>query len=129
MTTTQARLEHAIPVLPVLAIPEAVRFYGDRLGFAAEFEYDDYAGVGRDGVVIHFWRCDDAEIAKVSSYRANVQAVDVLHGEMQAAGVVHPNGPLSDKPWGIREFTILDHCGNAIVFGEALPEAEQSADD
>jgi len=39
---------------------------------------------------------------------------------MKLAGVVHPNGPLRDQPWRIREFAILDQDGNMIKFGENI---------
>jgi hypothetical protein len=31
---------------------------------------------------------------------------------------VHPNGKLENKPWGIRQFSILDNSGNILHFGE-----------
>jgi hypothetical protein len=33
--------------------------------------------------------------------------------------VVHPNGELSEQPWGTREFSILDPDRNAVTFFEA----------
>ena len=36
-----------------------------------------------------------------------------------AAGIVHPNGALADKPWGTREFAILDPDGNLLTFSQS----------
>ena len=36
--------------------------------------------------------------------------------DYSALGVIHPNGRLEDKPWGVREFSILDADGNLITF-------------
>jgi catechol 2,3-dioxygenase-like lactoylglutathione lyase family enzyme len=36
--------------------------------------------------------------------------------------MVHPNATLEDKPWGTREFAVLDPDGNLITFYE-VPDA------
>lgn len=112
------QLQKAIPVLPAPDLLAALAFYIDRLGFVEIIETDDYAGVERDGVEIHFWRCDDEELPKVSSCRLEVSAIEVLYAELKEAGVVHPNGALAQKPWGFLEFTVRDPFGNAIVFAQ-----------
>jgi hypothetical protein len=33
---------------------------------------------------------------------------------------IHPNGNLAEKPWGQKEFSILDPDSNLITFGEAM---------
>lgn len=35
--------------------------------------------------------------------------------------------PLADKPWGMREFAIVNPGGHRIVFGEEVPYAEPGA--
>jgi catechol 2,3-dioxygenase-like lactoylglutathione lyase family enzyme len=111
-------LDSAVPVLPSLDIDASVSFFREKLGFSLAFQYPDYAGVERGSVQIHFWHCGDPSIPKVTSCRVHLRGVDALHEEVKGQGVVHPNGPLSDKPWGFREFTALDPFGNAIVFAE-----------
>lgn len=40
---------------------------------------------------------------------------------MIAKGVsIHPNGTLSKKPWGQKEFSLLDPDNNLLTFGEAM---------
>ena len=36
----------------------------------------------------------------------------------QNHAIVHPNAPLTSKPWGTMEFAILDPDGNLITFHE-----------
>ncbi len=43
----------AVPVLPALALKDAIAFYEQRLGFTTEFKYDDYAGLSQDEIQIH----------------------------------------------------------------------------
>jgi catechol 2,3-dioxygenase-like lactoylglutathione lyase family enzyme len=115
---TDTRLERAIPVLASLDLEATQRFYADRLGFDAGPRYPDYGICTRDGVQIHFWLTDDADIPKATSCRIDVVGIDRLYEEMREAGVVHPNGPLTEQPWGFREFAVLDGDGNLIKFGE-----------
>ena len=117
-THQRSTLRRAIPVLASLDLEATQRFYAERMGFEPVATYPDYGIVARDEVQIHFWLTDDADIPKATSCRVDVTGVDQLYAEMSEAGVVHPNGPLTDQPWGIREFAVLDGDGNLITFGE-----------
>ncbi len=115
-----ARVERAIPVLASLDIGATQQFYGEKLGFATVARHPDYGIVERDGVQIHFWLTDDAAVPRATSCRVDVHGIDELHAEMRASGVVHPNGPLTDQPWGLREFAVLDGDGNMIKFAQRM---------
>jgi len=121
MTTSPATMLRAIPKLASLDLERTQRFWADKLGFAPVATYPDYGVSARDDVQVHFWLTDDADIPKQTGCRIDVTGVDALHDELQAAGVVHPNGPLTDQPWGFREFSVLDGDGNLVTFGERLP--------
>jgi DNA-binding transcriptional MerR regulator len=113
------RLSRAVPILASTNLDETVQFYQERLAFKALFQSEDYAIMGRDDVTINFWLCDNDEIPKVTACRVQVQGVAELYRECVAAGVVHPNGPLENKPWGTQEFAALDVHGNLITFFES----------
>ena len=49
-----------------------------------------------------------------------VIGIDELFTELNAQGVVHPNAPLQNRPWGSREFGVLDGDGNLIIFAERV---------
>ncbi|NNL64996.1 MAG: VOC family protein [Myxococcales bacterium] len=115
-----SRIGFAIPVLPVLDIGEAVTFYRERLGFEVLFEYPAYAGFARDGVQLHVWCTEDPALPRSTSCRFQVSGIDALDAELGARDVIHPNGALAEKPWGFRELTVLDLCGNCLVFAEPL---------
>ena len=43
----------------------------------------------------------------------------VTNTDKHPKGIVkHPNGPLETKPWGQKEFSILDPDNNLLTFGE-----------
>ena len=114
------KLQKAAPVLASLDMNETIAQYTEQLGFRATYHDDNYGIVVRDTVAIHFWKANDKIHPENTSCYVDVADIDALFAEMQAVGVVHPNGQLENKPWGMREFAILDVHGNMIKFGETL---------
>jgi catechol 2,3-dioxygenase-like lactoylglutathione lyase family enzyme len=111
------RLKVAIPKLPVLNIERSLEFY-IKLGFAQVVAYPDYAIVERDHVQIHLWRCSNPEIALASGCRVVVEGVVALYAAYSSLNIIHPKGMLETKPWGWREFSVLDTDGNLLTFAE-----------
>jgi catechol 2,3-dioxygenase-like lactoylglutathione lyase family enzyme len=119
--TTETTLQRAVPVLPSLDLEATQRFYAEKLGFEPVSRYPDYAVCERGGVQLHFTLTDDERLPKETSCRIDVTGIEPLYAELTAAGVVHPNGPLEVKPWGMKQFAVLDGDGNLITFGERVP--------
>jgi uncharacterized glyoxalase superfamily protein PhnB len=121
MTTEETpALVAATPVLPSLNIARTVAFYCGTLGFEeVHAAPGEYAIVERGPVELHFWHTEDAELPKASGCRIQVTGIDALYSHCHAAGVVHPNAPLVTKPWGTREFAILDPDGNCLTFHQS----------
>ncbi len=114
-------LQYAIPPLAFLKIAKNVQFYQEKMGLDKIGRQDEhYAVVGRDNVKLHFWKCNDKIHPENASCYIYAEEIDALHRELKAAGVLHPNGPLEDRPWGTREFAVLDEDGNCITFGKDL---------
>jgi hypothetical protein len=109
------RLRAAIPKLASLDIERSVAFF-DRLGFACSYQDTDYGIVSRDGVQLHFWRCTDAAIPRQTGCRISVDGIDELYAAYSAEKIIHPNGALELKPWGVKEFSVLDSDGNLVTF-------------
>lgn len=116
------KLYKSDPVLAALDIPRLVSFYEQKLGFSRQWCDEGYGIVKRDDIGIHFWHCDNKIFPENTSCYVYVDGVDGLYAEYQKAGVIHPNGALEDKPWGVREFSILDLDGNLIRFGELIQQ-------
>ena len=115
-----ATLVLGIPVLPALDLEATLAFFESKLGFRRHIESEDYAGVERDGIQIHFWLCADPATPAGSSCRINVSDVDHFYARCEPAGIVHPKGHLEAKPWGFREFSVVDPSGNLVVFAEEI---------
>ena len=56
--------------------------------------------------------------AEETSLRIRVEGIEQLYQEFLAQGedIIHPNGKLESKPWGCKEFVVLDKAGVCITF-------------
>ncbi|PSB23921.1 bleomycin resistance protein [Stenomitos frigidus] len=116
--TSTTKFLSAVPVLPAVDIAATIAFYDQKLGFAIDFQSDDYAGLRRGGAQIHLWQCSDRQLAENTSCRINVSGIDAIYDEYQTQNVIHPNGAIATKLWGLREFAVLDPNGNCLTFAE-----------
>ena len=113
------RFVSATPVLASLDIERSVEFFCTQLGFTAlHVEQGAYGVIMRGGVGLHFWACNERHIAENTSCRLRVEGIELLYAHCLPLGIVHPHAPLADKPWGSREFGILDPDGNLVTFAE-----------
>ena len=115
-------LESAVPILASLNAEETIKFYTDKLGFTLNNNWYGYVILSRDEITMHLWPCKDPEIPKATGCYINVNEVEKLYDEYKQTGVVHPNGPLKEMPWKMKQFSILDNNGNIIHFGEEMKD-------
>lgn len=115
-----AWLKTAIPKLASLNIERSVTFF-EALGFTRVAVLPTLAMVSRDDVDIHFWLTDNPEIPNTTGCRAYVEGIDALYQSYLPLNIIHPDDPLGDKPWGMREFSILDLDGNVLTFAAPIP--------
>lgn len=120
-SATATRFLSVSPMIPARDVEEGISFYRNALNF--ELAYRDaepaqFAIVGRDGVKLHLFANQNKELADWTSLRIEVECIDTLYGCCQESGCVHPNGLLGSRPWGTREFSIIDPSGVCIAFVE-----------
>jgi hypothetical protein len=113
-------LKSAVPILASLNEEESVKFYTEKLGFTFHSSWEGYLILSKDKVFIHLWPCNDPEIPKNTGCYVNVTEIDNLYAKYEPLGIVHPNGKLEEKPWKMKQFSILDNNGNIIHFGEDM---------
>jgi catechol 2,3-dioxygenase-like lactoylglutathione lyase family enzyme len=117
----------AIPTLPSRDLAATLRFYA-ALGFDGRIVGDGYAIVRRAALELHFFLHRSLNPAR-SDHGAylRVARVDELYRALQAARLPQHGIPrmevLADKPWGMREFAVLDADGNLLRIGQVLPDA------
>lgn len=116
----------AIPTLPSRSVRDALAFYR-RLGFDGQIvgEGGSYAILTRGAIEIHFFTHCELRPAE-SSAGCYVRVLDVqdIHqawalAQLPRKGIPRMD-PLEDKPWGMREFAIVDPDGNLLRVGQLL---------
>jgi len=115
-----ASLCGAATVFVVQDVLRSVEHYRDVLGFHPEFTYGQptfYAGVERDGVVIHLQAASETKRQPGhGAVNVFVTDVDALYQELKARCARTLNEP-KDYPYGMRDFDITDLDGNQLCFG------------
>ncbi len=115
-------LKSAVPILASLNEEESIKFYTEKLGFTFHSSWEGYLILSKEKVSVHLWPCTDPEIPKSTGCYINVSEIDKLYAKYEPLGIIHPNGKLEEKPWGMKQFSILDNNGNIIHFGEDINE-------
>lgn len=118
-TSNPAQFVQGSPVLHVVDVEATAAFYRDTLGFTSDFGDERYAVVWRDNSAIHFVR-DDAGPKGVHLFQW-VKDVDAYFKEVVGRGA-RVDGEPADQPYGIREFSLRDVNGVAIVFGQDIED-------
>jgi hypothetical protein len=111
----------ATPVLASLDIVRSIQFFVSQLSFTEIYAEQGAYGIVSSGKVnIHFWACSDASIPKATGCRVQVTEIMELFEHCHRIGIVHPNAPLKETPWGNLEFAILDPDNNLVTFHEPV---------
>jgi len=117
----------AIPILPSRSLPETLAFYR-RLGFEGRIHsHGDYAILTRWTVELHFFTHRELRPDESSAgCYLRVSDVESIYCAFALASLPRKGIPrqsvLENKPWGMREFAIVDSDGNLLRIGQVLGE-------
>jgi catechol 2,3-dioxygenase-like lactoylglutathione lyase family enzyme len=116
----------SIPVLPCRSVSATVAFY-KRLGFegGAHEDNGDYAILQRGAVELHFFT--HKTLVPADSFAGcYIRVMDVesiysafLGCALPGSGIPRMDA-LENKPWGLREFAIVDLDGNLLRIGQII---------
>ena len=111
------------PKLPMRNRAVTRDYYINKLGFKlfGDAIYDDYLMITKDQIQIHFFQFTDLDpLQNYGQVYIRTDDIDGLYQFFLNAGVaIHPNAPLQVKPWGQKEFSLLDPDNNLLTFGQA----------
>jgi len=116
----QPQIESIIPKLPSRNLAATKSFY-EKLGFTQTGgNYPDYLMMTRDNLEIHFFLFPDLDVSQnYGMCYVRVKNIDALYAAFQKAGIDFPDSRmLKQKPWGQKEFSIIDTEANLLTFGE-----------
>ena len=99
-------------------------FYVGKLGFHqfGNTDYDEYLMVEKDSIQIHFFKFSEFDPREnYGQIYIRTNDIDKLYQEYLNENIaIHPNGHLQTKPWGQKEFSLLDPDNNLITFGQSI---------
>lgn len=96
-------------------------FYCRQLQFSLLADYGNYLLLGRDQIEIHFFEHTTLNVYEnYGQVYIRCSQLELLYSELTARAVPMPAGTkLEVKPWGQKEFSVLDPDHNLLTFGEA----------
>jgi uncharacterized glyoxalase superfamily protein PhnB len=111
-------------VLAVKTLEVAGSYFKDKLGFDLDFTAPGWEFLSFGAFKVMLGECADALSAEETgdhSYFAHclVEDVDKVYSELRSRGanIIHAVG---DKPWGLREFSVVTPDGHRITYGQVI---------
>ncbi|WCO00315.1 bleomycin resistance protein [Psychroserpens ponticola] len=112
------------PKLPMRNKSITKEFYINKLGFKTfgNTDYDEYLMMEKDQIQLHFFEFKTLDPKEnYGQVYIRTDAIDRFYQSvLDSKTPIHPNGPLETKPWGQKEFSILDPDNNLLTFGQSL---------
>lgn len=113
-----------IPKLPMRSKAATKDFYIKQLGFTdiGTADFEGYLLVKKENVEIHFFEFKGLD-PKENYGQVYIRCNDietVYKSMLDNNNSIHPAGHLQTKPWGQKEFAMLDPDNNLLTFGEII---------
>lgn len=108
-----------IPKVFYADIEVGLDFFINGLGFQLLHRDETISVLGRDGAKVYLM--ENAELAALNRPELAIETDDIegIHAEIAARApqLLHPNLPtVQRRPWGAREFAVLDPTTVCVVF-------------
>ena len=115
-------LTQICPKLPMRNKQTTLDFYTNQLGFNEIGNYENYLIVKKDAIEIHFFEFKNLDIEQnYGQVYIRTNAIDEVYKNLLENNIqIHPNGSLEIKPWGQKEFSLLDPDNNLLTFGQNI---------
>ncbi len=112
------------PKLPMRNKTITKQFYINKLGFQkfGDVDFDEYLMVYRDNIQIHFFEFKDLDpTINYGQVYIRTDDIETLYYSLLERNIsIHPAGNLQIKPWGQKEFSLLDPDNNLLTFGQSI---------
>ena len=122
---TERKIVHTRHVLAVKDLAITAAYFKEKLGFDLDFTAPGWEFLSFGEFKVMLGECTDALWACETgdhSYFAHalVENVDEVYRELADRGADFTQQPPSDKPWGLREFSVITPDGHRITFGQII---------
>ena len=120
----ERKIVHTRHVLAVKDLKVETVYYLEKLGFERDFTAPGWEFLSFGEFKVMLGECTDAMAAKETgdhSWFAHclVENVDEVYTELIGRGAAILS-PIANKPWGIRDFTVITPDGHRIVYGQLI---------
>jgi len=99
-------------------------FYINKLNFQefGKADYNSYLMVKKDNIQIHFFEFKELDPKEnYGQVYIRTNDIDKLYQSILDKKLsIHPAGYLQVKPWGQKEFSMLDPDNNLLTFGQSV---------
>ncbi|MEO6819014.1 MAG: VOC family protein [Ginsengibacter sp.] len=117
-------LIHIHPKLPMRNKEVTRNYYINKLDFreTPSVDFDGYLMLSKDNIQIHFFEFKALDPKEnYGQVYIRVDGIDEFYQSLlDKKTSIHPNGSLAVKPWGQKEFSLLDPDNNLLTFGQSL---------
>lgn len=115
-------LTDIIPKLPMRNKFLTKEFYINQLGFELVGDYGNYILIKKEQIELHFFEfatlIPEENYGQVYFRTTEIEIIYQCFLDNQIN--IHPNGQLEIKPWGQKEFSLLDPDNNLLTFGQNI---------
>ena len=111
--------KNLIPKIFYDRMDDGLRLFVDGLGFEICYRDDDLAVVARDGAKAYLVESPEYAAKDRPELAIEIDNIDEVFRDIsaRAPNLLHPNGKkVSLKPWGAREFAVLDSTNVCVIF-------------
>lgn len=112
------------PKLPMRNKAATRDFYINKLKFkeVGSADFDDYLMLQKDNIQIHFFEFKELNPNENFGqvYIRTDDSENLYQWMLNNKISIHPNGALQSKPWGQKEFALLDPDNNLLTFGQRI---------
>ncbi|KJV33819.1 hypothetical protein [Luteibacter yeojuensis] len=114
-------MKNLIPKIFYDTLQQGLDFFVGGLGFEVRYQDADLAVIERDGAKAYIVASPEYAAKDRPELSIDTDDIDALYREMstRVPHLLHPNGKrVEHKPWGSREFAMLDATTVCVVFRE-----------
>lgn len=120
----ERKIVHTRHVIAVKDLKVETDYYIDKLGFDRDFTAPGWEFLSFGEFKVMLGECSDEMTAEETGNHswfahALVENVDEVYKEFKTRGATIKSS-IANKPWGIRDFTVVTPDGHRIVFGQLI---------
>ncbi len=113
--------KNLIPKVFYADLQDGLEFFVEGLGFTNLYQDENMAVVGREGAKAYLVANAQCAALDRPELSIDTENIDTIYAEMKqrCPNLLHPNSKsVTTRPWGSREFAMLDKTTVCIVFRE-----------